>query len=100
MEAAIGMRDGVLGVAGEMDLYVAEELRQALAELLGGDGPPRVDVSAAEGWDLSCLQLLYAARRTAGEQGRRLSVEGAGEALAAACRAIGTDAAALFEGGC
>lgn len=100
MDAAIGMRDGVLAVAGEMDLYAAEELRRGLLELLGGEGPARVDVSGAESWDLACLQLLYAAGRTADGQGRRLSVEGRGEAFAAACRAIGAEPDEWFEGGC
>lgn len=100
MDAAIGMREGVLAVAGEMDLYAAEELRRALVELLEAEGPARVDVSGAESWDLACLQLLYAARRTAAERGRRLMVEGRGEAFAAACRAIGADPGDCFEGGC
>ena len=71
-----------------------------LLELLEAEGPARVDVSGAESWDLACLQLLYAAGRTAGERGRRLALEGCGEAFTMACRAIGAEPGGWFEGGC
>ncbi len=61
--------NGVLRISGALDVSAAQELRDALADFLKRHSGMALDLSAAGGCDISALQLLYAARLSAGRAG-------------------------------
>ena len=99
MDAAFEIRDETLCVAGTLDLYAAEGLRDALLELVEQTAHPRVDLTAVESCDIACLQLLGAAVRTAAGQGTPLAIAGSGDAVPLLCRQLGTSMDELLQGG-
>lgn len=99
MDAQFQLVDGVLRVAGTLDLDSAEPLRDALLELLEQSAAPKIDLSGVAACDLAALQLIYSALRTGSGQGTRVSVSGAAGAISLACSQLGTSMEALLEGG-
>jgi anti-anti-sigma regulatory factor len=66
----------VLTLKGELTIARAEELKAALSESLQGAASVRIQLSDAGAIDLSCLQLLCSAHRTAAALGKSLTLEG------------------------
>ena len=97
MDARFQIDEGLLTVAGTLELSSAEEFRDALLRVLE-EAEPGVDMEAVEECDLAALQLLRAAVVTAAGQGTPLAVK-AGEAMRRACGAVGASVEALLEGG-
>jgi anti-anti-sigma regulatory factor len=98
MDARFQIHDGLLTVAGTLDLCSAEEFRDALLRVLEEASAPRVDMEAVEDCDLATLQLLRAAVVTAAGQGTPIEVS-AGEAVRRACGAVGATVEELLQGG-
>jgi anti-anti-sigma regulatory factor len=59
-----------LEIAGSLDVYAAEQLRQTLIGDLRTAESPAVDLSAVESCDAVGIQLLCAARRSAEGYGK------------------------------
>ncbi|MFM2065337.1 MAG: hypothetical protein RLZZ584_246 [Pseudomonadota bacterium] len=68
-----GAADPVLHIEGEMTIYRAIELKQAL---LGEPAPAQVDLAGVTEIDTTGLQLLLLAKRTARADGRELRLCG------------------------
>lgn len=67
---------GRVEVLGAMDIYAAAELHLRLQELLHAHPRLELDLAQVDEIDTSGVQLLMAAKRAAGEQGRSLSLVG------------------------
>lgn len=78
-----------LRLEGEVTVESAGELRQALLQALEGGGGIVVDCGGATSIDLSTLQLLCAAHRTAITLGKDLALDGCEDALARAVEEAG-----------
>lgn len=63
-----------LKLAGDIDIYDANILRDKLQEFLETHSEILLDLSAVESCDLSTVQLLYAAQKSAQKLDRRLSI--------------------------
>ena len=63
-----------LTIEGELTLPHAEGLKAALLALLGEEGDVAVRLTRVTDMDLSCLQLLCSAHRTADAGGRNLTL--------------------------
>lgn len=75
LEQAPISTDGELRIHGEMTIYRAGEVAQALfAAVRAHDGDVRLDLSAVTELDTAGLQLVLMARRLAETNGRRLEV--------------------------
>ncbi|MFT4101720.1 MAG: STAS domain-containing protein [Burkholderiaceae bacterium] len=75
---------------GELTIYRAQEIRQALRDALAAAGPSlTIDLSAVTDIDSAGVQLLMAARRQALDEGRTLALVEHGPAV--------VDAFALFD---
>ncbi|MFH0724820.1 MAG: STAS domain-containing protein [Pseudomonadota bacterium] len=66
----------VLTLRGELTIARAEELKAALSESLQGAASVRIQLADVGAVDLSCLQLLCSAHRTAAVLGKSLTLEG------------------------
>jgi anti-anti-sigma regulatory factor len=66
----------ILTLRGELTIARAEELKAALSESLQGGASVRIQLADAGAVDLSCLQLLCSAHRTAAALGKSLTLEG------------------------
>ena len=64
----------LLHLEGKLTVNRAAELREILHEALGRDRVVAIDLAKVESMDLSCLQLLCAAHRTAVRDGKSLTV--------------------------
>lgn len=62
----------LLRIGGEMTIEHGAELKQALQDLLADSGALIIDCAAVERVDLTGLQLLCSANRSAAEQGAQL----------------------------
>jgi anti-anti-sigma regulatory factor len=80
-------------VDGPLTVAAAEEWRVRLAAALGRGSGLTVDVSAAKEVDVFGVQLLWAARRSAREQGRTFGVIDGSGSLRRACASAGLDPA-------
>lgn len=78
-----------LGVSGELNLYAAQELLDRFRILLDQEPAPAIDLTGVEACDVSALQILISARRTAESSGRKLRLVGWPEAVDEACRSLG-----------
>lgn len=92
-----------LRLQGELTVWRAADLREALAAVLAGGGEARIDLGEVTGADAAGLQLLCAAHRSAAEKGVRLSVNLGGAVARAAERAglrprVGCRAQCLWTG--
>jgi anti-anti-sigma regulatory factor len=66
----------VITLTGELTIARAEALKATLSELLQGVADIRIRVADVSAVDLSCLQLLCSAHRTAAALGKALTLEG------------------------
>jgi anti-anti-sigma regulatory factor len=66
----------VVTLTGELTIARAEEIKARLSELLQGAASIRIRVADVSAVDLSCLQLLCSAHRTAAALGKTLTLEG------------------------
>lgn len=78
---------------GALTVAAAESWRVRFTETLARGAGLTVDVSTADEIDVFGVQLLWAARRSAREQGRAFGVIDGRGALRRACAAAGLDAA-------
>ena len=62
-------------VEGDLDLASAYKLRDALLEAFRADGACSLDLTAAGDLDFACLQLVVAAQKSFGADGRVLTIE-------------------------
>jgi anti-anti-sigma regulatory factor len=69
-------KQGNLTLDGDLTVNRAEELRMLLIKALIDADQVRVEFGPVTGVDLSCLQLLCSAHRSAGRMQRRLSLSG------------------------
>ena len=74
----------VVRLEGALDITVAAELKQALAEAVGRGAPIRLSVSDLSGLDVTAVQLLWAAGRAARAAGVEFKLEGVLPELVAA----------------
>lgn len=100
MDATFTVEDELLLIAGSLDLYSAEPLRDALLQILAQSAFPKLNLAAVESCDLACLQLIGSAVRTAAAQGTPLTLAASAEPVALSCRQLGTSVDELFQGGC
>lgn len=66
----------VVTLKGELTIARAEELKAMLSELLQGSESVRIQLADVSAVDLSCLQLLCSAHRTAAALGKALTLHG------------------------
>jgi anti-anti-sigma factor len=78
-----------LKLAGALEIRAADELRNALRDLIAEDAAPAVDLSGVESCDTAALQLLCAAQRSSAASGKTLRVAGVSGAVREACEALG-----------
>ncbi|HLJ46065.1 MAG TPA: STAS domain-containing protein [Bryobacteraceae bacterium] len=95
MQITKGENGCSLTLEGALDISGAEELRQALCDLLDGSSSAVVELSALGDCDTAVLQLLLAARRTAVRLNKTLRFASWGGAVADVSTAIGLNAAEL-----
>ena len=86
----------VVVIEGEMTIWRAAELKQALLEPLDRAGPVEVDLSRVSEVDTAGVQLLMFARLTADARCRRFRVVRQSEAVTAVLALLRL--AAFFEG--
>jgi len=67
---------GVLTLAGELTLPHAEELKKALLRALLETDDVSIDFGSVQEVDVSCLQLVCSARRSAARLKKRVSLGG------------------------
>ena len=67
---------GLIRLEGEVDISLAEELKQALLEALAQKGEVRISLEAAKGMDVTAVQLLWAAEQEARKAGTVLAWQG------------------------
>lgn len=67
---------GIVNLSGVLYTDRAAALKKELEEALAGSGPVLVSLSLVEDIDLACLQVLYAARRSAKALGREFHFVG------------------------
>ncbi|MDY6946729.1 MAG: STAS domain-containing protein [Pseudomonadota bacterium] len=83
VEQALMTTNGELRVQGEMTIYRAGEVAQALfAAIRAHDGDVSLDLSEVTEFDTAGLQLVLMARRMAETNGRRLEVVQPSECVA------------------
>ena len=70
-----------LAVEGELTIYRAAELKDALLDAVRQHAAPAFDLSAVSEFDSAGLQLLLVARQEAVALGKTLRVEGASAAV-------------------
>lgn len=70
---------GTLSVEGEATIVRAHELRTALLNSLDKVNHVALNFEKVTAVDLTCLQLLYAARMTSARMNKRLAFEGCSE---------------------
>jgi anti-anti-sigma regulatory factor len=80
---------GLLSIAGSLDIASADLLCQALRRHIERYPEPALDISALEGCDTACLQLLWAARRTATHYRKLLRVTTGSDAVRQAAATLG-----------
>lgn len=79
----------LLKLAGWLDIREADQLREALQDFTDGDLNSAIDVSGVEGCDTAALQLLYSARKTVENAGRRFQIAGLSGAVMETSAALG-----------
>ena len=81
--------ESLLKIEGTLDIGCAEELRQALQDLLARASAPMLDLSQVDACDTAAIQLLLAARISAAQSGRQLELTATSPALDAAGATLG-----------
>lgn len=82
-------RAGTLQLAGALDIYSADALREALLAPLQAKSDLALDLAGVESCDVIALQLLCSARKTAVAQGTAFSIQTTSPAIAEAAAAVG-----------
>ena len=80
-----------LAIDGPLTIYEVAALRERLAACLGNQAGLELDLGGVTECDASGLQLLCAARKTAGERGKPMRIAGAPQALLDFVRRAGLD---------
>lgn len=82
---------GPLKLAGALDIYAADILREALLQQLQSVLTLDLDLSAVEVCDVVALQLLCSARKSAARGGKPFALVAVSPAVNAASAAVGLD---------
>lgn len=85
--------DGTLEIAGELDIYSSEELRARLIQATTSPTGVRLDLSSVTNCDVTAMQLLCAARKSAIDAGKSFHLSAVSESVEAARVALGINAA-------
>jgi len=80
-----------LAIDGPLTIYEVAALRERLAACLGNQAGLELDLGGVTECDASGLQLLCAARKTAGGRGKPMRIAGAPQALLDFARRAGLD---------
>jgi anti-anti-sigma factor len=80
---------GPLKIAGTLDIYSADTLRDALYQHLQSRPALALDLSGADACDVTALQLICSARKSAEAAGRPFTVTDVSPAVAQTCAAFG-----------
>lgn len=78
-------------VSGELDLATADQLREALDDILNGRGQVVLDLAELNFCGAEGLSAMLAAHQALDEQGRHLSIRGASGVTRRAILATGLD---------
>jgi chemotaxis protein CheX len=78
-----------LALAGELDIYGADELREALESHVGKTSSIALDLSGVSACDPVAVQLICAARRTAAAAEKPFRIVQLSAPFALACTALG-----------
>ena len=78
-----------LKLTGSLDIYSAESLRDVLLKHAESSRSISIDLSAVEVCDVTGLQLLYSARRSAEAANKSFLITSVSDAFLAACAAAG-----------
>jgi len=89
----LGEKATLIRAAGELDLSVAEKLKNALMTALESSRETILDLQRVSGIDLSCMQLLLAASREFRLVGLALTMEDPAGTFAAVLSEYGFEAA-------
>lgn len=79
----------VLKVAGTLDIGASREFQKALRDALDGGPAVILDLSAVEQCDITGLQLLCSARKSADRASKSLEVRSISDAVARTAAALG-----------
>jgi anti-anti-sigma factor len=79
----------VVHVAGELSLYTAHDLRDALATALARESALSVDLSGIETCDTAAIQVLCSAVMTAASAGKEIGITGAPAAVVDVSQSLG-----------
>ena len=88
---------GALALAGALDTYTAAGLKDTLEAALGERAEMTLDLAQVESCDFSTLQLIAAARRSAGEAGKPFAIAAVSGAVAQTCAALGISLDAVAD---
>jgi anti-anti-sigma factor len=69
--------------SGQLTIEHAAEMRDALLEALSTDGDMRIDMSGVEEADLTCVQLICSACKSARATGKNIYVKNPSRAVSA-----------------
>lgn len=78
-------------IEGEMNIYRAAELRDALLAEMAGEGELLLELDAVDTMDTAGVQLLLAARRAAEAAGRKLALVSPSADVLQALATLGLD---------
>lgn len=76
-------------MSGSLDVYCAVELCEALALAVSRQADPAVDLAGVASCDFTTIQSICAARRSANEAGKSLTITAVSEAVRETCAALG-----------
>lgn len=72
---ADGSKSGVLKLCGSLTIQTALELKNAVSDALSKVEELSIDHSEAEEFDITYIQILEAAFKTAGSAGKKVTIE-------------------------
>ena len=81
--------DGVLILAGTLDISSSDELRKALSDCLNREPEVKVDLSRADACDTAALQVLYSLHKSAGMSHKIFRITALSEAVEKMVTALG-----------
>ena len=92
-------KDGcvLLRIKGAMSVFTIEKTHQEIAASFGACDDLTLDLKGVNDCDISGLQLLYSARKTARSIGKAFSVEGASNSIIDIFSRAGQDPEIVFE---
>ena len=86
---------GLLQIAGTLDIYSADAFREELVRHVQARPSVALDLSAVEACDITGLQLLCSAAKTAAADGKRFEIAAVSTALTETRTALGFTAEQL-----